>query len=171
MKNSEGSSRYLRPRAGQSLVEFALLVPILLLLIFGLIEFASAIDTVHSMSSLTREGANLAARGTSLDTVAELVLSNGAEIQLQRRGGVVASEVRITDGVPLVTAQAHSTGFVGTSQIGAVGDTAGAIASLGLLDDQKHYVVEIFYRAENLTPVHRLLGFGIPEVMYDRAVF
>lgn len=50
-----------RNRPGQGLVEFALIAPMLLLLFFGLIEFARAWNIRHVLTDAAREGArNLA---------------------------------------------------------------------------------------------------------------
>jgi len=49
----------LRPRRsrGQALVEFALVIPLLLLLIFGLIDLGRAVYVNNSLSEAAREGA------------------------------------------------------------------------------------------------------------------
>ena len=50
-----------RNRAGQSLVEFVLIAPLVLLLLFGMIEFARAWNIRHVVTDAAREGArNLA---------------------------------------------------------------------------------------------------------------
>lgn len=161
----------LQDERGQSLVEFALLTPLLLIILLGVIEFGRAIDAAHSMASLSREGANIAARGTPLDTVVAVVLANGSDLVLALSGGVVASEVRVDTGAASVTAQAHSAGFAGRSRMGRVGDRALALDSLGLIDGQTHYIVEIFHHHTAVTPLQHLLGFGVPDTLYDRAVF
>jgi Flp pilus assembly protein TadG len=54
---SRRSSR--RPR-GQSLVEFALVLPIFLLVMMGIIDFGRAIFSYNSLSNATRDGARVA---------------------------------------------------------------------------------------------------------------
>jgi Flp pilus assembly protein TadG len=57
-----GCGRRVRPgqrRSGQALVEFVLIMPILLLLIFGLMDFARAWQTNHAMADAAREGARM----------------------------------------------------------------------------------------------------------------
>ena len=44
-------------REGQSLVEFVMVAPLLLLLIFGLVEFARAWNIRHVITDAAREGA------------------------------------------------------------------------------------------------------------------
>ncbi len=159
-------------RRGQALVEFALLLPVLLLMVLGVIEFSRSLDAVHSMSTLSREGANLAARGTPLDTVALTVLTNGGEIGLGRAGGVVATEVAIDSaGWPIVRAQAFSPGFSRASGLGTAGDTAFGLHQAGLASGRRHYIVEIYYRFRPITPVGALLGFGVRDTLYERAIF
>jgi hypothetical protein len=46
-------------RSGQALVEFILILPILLLLVFGLIDFARAWSAHHAIADAAREGARM----------------------------------------------------------------------------------------------------------------
>jgi Flp pilus assembly protein TadG len=46
-------------RPGQAIVEFALIAPILLLMIFGLVDFARAWAAHHAISDAAREGARM----------------------------------------------------------------------------------------------------------------
>jgi hypothetical protein len=170
--SASDAKRLRRPGpGGQALVEFVLVLPILLFLALGVIEFARALDVTHSMTSLSREGANLAARGTPLDTVANTVITNGTDIGLPGAGGVIATEVEIQSGWPIVQAQAYSAGFARPSAMGGVGDTAFVLNSLGLLEGRRHYVVEIFYRHRSITPLRGLFGLAVRDTLYDRAVF
>jgi hypothetical protein len=50
----------LRPRPGQALMEFALVLPILLLLVLGVIDFGRAWHTYQVVTDAAREGARLA---------------------------------------------------------------------------------------------------------------
>ena len=50
-----------RRRRGQTLVEFAMVVPILILLTAGLIQFAIIFGATNAVSQVTREGSRLAA--------------------------------------------------------------------------------------------------------------
>lgn len=60
----------MRPRAtggerGASLVEFALVVPLLTLFLFGIVQFGIAYDKQQSINSAAREGARLGALDTT----------------------------------------------------------------------------------------------------------
>jgi Flp pilus assembly protein TadG len=62
--------RSLRAENGQSLVEFALVLPLLALLVFGIIQFGLFFYTYLDLTSATREGARKAAVSrTALDGV------------------------------------------------------------------------------------------------------
>jgi Flp pilus assembly protein TadG len=54
---------------GSVAVEFALLLPVLLLLIFGVIDFGRAINAQITLTQAAREGARLAALGYSTSAV------------------------------------------------------------------------------------------------------
>jgi Flp pilus assembly protein TadG len=62
-------SRQMAPGAGRdrgaAAVEFALLLPVLLLLVFGLIDFGRALNAQITLTQAAREGARLAALGQS----------------------------------------------------------------------------------------------------------
>lgn len=51
---------------GQGLVEFALVLPVFLLLAFGVVELSYAMLDQHVVTKLTREGSNLISRDTTL---------------------------------------------------------------------------------------------------------
>ena len=53
--------RHLRGRRGQSLVEFALVVPLLLLMVVGVIEFGRAWNMSQVVTDAARQGARTAA--------------------------------------------------------------------------------------------------------------
>jgi Flp pilus assembly protein TadG len=55
--------RRLRGKRGQSLVEFALVLPLLMIMIFGIIDFGMGLRSYISLTNATREGARFAAVG------------------------------------------------------------------------------------------------------------
>lgn len=67
MLRSDDIAKRLRLRyaRGVAAVELALVLPILLLLVLGVVDFARAIQFNNILVHLTREGANLAARTTA----------------------------------------------------------------------------------------------------------
>lgn len=55
--------RLRRGGRGQSLVEFSLLLPVMLIIIFGIIDFGMGLRSYISLTNATREGARFAAVG------------------------------------------------------------------------------------------------------------
>ena len=163
--------RLLRNENGQDLVELTMLTPLLLLIVFGIVEFGNILDSQQALSYLTREGANIASRGAGLDEVLATTLTNGAEIQLDTRGGAIVTKIRFEDSVAEVESQITSPGYAMASRIGGPGDQVGSMSDLALGEGSSLYVVEVFYRRPMLTPVMAFFSGTIPEVMYDRAVF
>ena len=54
------ASHNLRSERGQSLVEFALIFPVVMLVLMGIMEFGRAFNIKHGVTDATREGARLA---------------------------------------------------------------------------------------------------------------
>jgi Flp pilus assembly protein TadG len=68
--------RWLRwEERGQSLVEFAMVVPIFLLLVFAIIDFGRLLMNQVTLTNATREGARIAAVGASSGEVTTRVQS------------------------------------------------------------------------------------------------
>jgi Flp pilus assembly protein TadG len=62
-----GARARREPRdSGQSLIEFAMLLPLLVLLALGVVELSYALLDLHVVTSFSREGSNLISRNTSL---------------------------------------------------------------------------------------------------------
>jgi hypothetical protein len=60
-------SKKLLDARGQSIIEFALLSPLILVVALGVIEFGYALLDQHVVTKLTREGSNLISRDTTID--------------------------------------------------------------------------------------------------------
>ncbi|MGI6093514.1 MAG: TadE/TadG family type IV pilus assembly protein [Negativicutes bacterium] len=60
-----GIKKYIRDNRGQAVVEFALIVPVLLLLVLGIMEFSMVIHQYMVVAGASREGARAAALGGS----------------------------------------------------------------------------------------------------------
>jgi Flp pilus assembly protein TadG len=63
------TGRGLAGDRGATAVEFALLLPIVLMMVFGLIDFGRALNAQISLTQAAREGARLAALGGSTSAV------------------------------------------------------------------------------------------------------
>lgn len=68
-----------RPDEGASLVEFALVVPLLSLFLFGIVQFGIAYDKKQSINSAAREGARTAAIPVNTVNDIETAVENSFE--------------------------------------------------------------------------------------------
>ena len=79
---------------GQSIVEFALTLPLLLLLMLGILDLARIYTTMLSVESAAREAADFGAFGSQKWNVAVYnALPDGTEAKMQRRACVAASDL------------------------------------------------------------------------------
>ncbi len=149
-----------------------LVAPLLLIVVFAVLELGHAFDVAHTLAGLAREGANIASRGTALDTVLDVTIQNGSDVDLADVGGAVVSKLTIDqNGVPRIVQQVASTGYSGSSRLGTTGNPAAALSGLGLVNGTTVYAVEVFYAYRPLTPLGNLVTGIIPGTVYDRAVF
>ncbi len=68
---------------GQSLVEFALILPIMLLILFGIIQFGFIFNGQITVTSAAREGARLGAVGGDNEAIREQVRSAAVALLLE----------------------------------------------------------------------------------------
>jgi Flp pilus assembly protein TadG len=158
-------------RRGQAAVELALVAPILLMLFVGIIEFGRAFETVQALSGLSREGANLAGRGTELDDAVAVTMANGQDISLATRGGVIASRVARQANGMIVEDQIASSGYGGRSRYGAKGGVATGLVATNFTTGQTIHIVEVFYRFSTVTPFTAVTRAVLPQELYERTVF
>src|SRR6266850_2002535 len=94
--------RRVRGRRGQALVEFALVLPILLLIIFGIIDAGRLIFTMNTVGNAARTGARVAivnqsTSGTSTcDTTSPTAYAVGCAIASGINVSVVPADVVVT---------------------------------------------------------------------------
>lgn len=156
---------------GQELVEMVIVLPLLLLTVLGIAEIGHVFTINHGMAALSRESANLAARGTSLAQAAQIAVTTGDDILLSTNGGAIATRLRVQGGTPVVIAQA-AFGSVGASKMGTIGDSAAPLTGVAFADGRVLYTVEIFYQYQPLTPLLGVAGAAIvPNQLYEAAVF
>jgi Flp pilus assembly protein TadG len=85
--------RRSRGERGASLVEFALVLPVLIILIFGIIDFGFAFNSYIELRSGSREGARLAAVNNGCNTAASGCATGGPA---QKDALVTATRARTT---------------------------------------------------------------------------
>jgi Flp pilus assembly protein TadG len=162
----------LRNDSGQGLVEFSLALPIILIILLGMVEFSNAYDRVHGLAGLSREGANIAARGTALSEVLTTVVADGETLKMSANGGAIVSRLVVQGGEPVVMAQVATDGYDQKTRIIAGDSTAAKwIATAGFAEGSTHYAVEVFLAYDPVTPLGNLFETVTPPVLYERAVF
>lgn len=71
---------YIKNNRGQALVEFALILPVLMLLIIGVMEFGLIINQYMVVTEAAREGARSAALGGSNATITTVVKTAASQM-------------------------------------------------------------------------------------------
>jgi Flp pilus assembly protein TadG len=174
---------FCRGESGQALVEFSLITVALLVLIFGAIDFGRAIYLRQVMINLSRETANLEARGTGSTTQDIMTNALGAAIQ----EGLPTLNLNSVTGMVIVTAvtnfgkgfrisQQYSAGTLATaaSLIGKGSNTTATLPSTAisiLPANRTVYVAEIYYEFFPITPVGNFIKAVLPKKFYDAAYF
>lgn len=104
-------NQYVRSNRGQTVVEFALILPVVLLLLGGMLEFGRVFHDYLVVTAAAREGARTAAVGSDNATVISTVkeaastidrgsLTVGVTPSTRVRGESVT--VKVTNKVPLI---------------------------------------------------------------------
>jgi hypothetical protein len=188
-----------RDTSGQSILEGAMVLPVLCLVIFGVVELGVALRDQHSISRMAREGSNLISRDVPLEDAAEALteMSSGpidfdADSKLIfsviKRGGTVGTANYDT----LVLYQRYEFGSYNASSrmhtrgSGTFDDTPEHIAEDSDTDTDLQltnspaglvgviggltYVTEIITSHPLFTPLVRL-GVQVPQELYSIAYF
>jgi Flp pilus assembly protein TadG len=88
-------SKARRCRSGQAVVEFALILPVFMLMLFGAIEFGRAYYTLHLLTNAAREGARTGSLPDKLESNVSAAV-NGF-LQDAGLGGTWSTSVVVTD--------------------------------------------------------------------------
>jgi Flp pilus assembly protein TadG len=78
---------------GAAVVEFAVLVPVLLLIVFGVVDFGLAMNTVNNETQLANEGARWAVvdKNPGAGTLQDYIKSRGSTSQIREDAAVCIS--------------------------------------------------------------------------------
>lgn len=186
---------------GQSLIEFALLLPFLLLIAFGVAEMGYLLLDQHVVTKLTREGSNLISRNTTLEDGVNAISSMSARpVNFSTRSKVIFSVLKkgATTGTgnydKIFLYQRHEYGAIGgASKLTTVGggsfggapdyaavnsDNATGLqvtnVPANLIEPKGGmvYVTEVYTAHDTLTPLaHMGLSVAIPTTLYSIAYF
>ena len=193
-------NRLFRASNGQGLVEFAVALPLLLLVALGVVEAGYALLDQHVVTKLAREGSNLISRDTSLQDAATAMknlssrpvnLDNGSRLifSVIKKGATTGSanfdkeilyqryEYGTLAGVASAIRTKGNGSFRGAPDYEAVNSDSDANlqiaqmpATLNLVIGGMIYVTEIYTRHPLITPVDRF-GLTLPQTLYSIAYF
>jgi Flp pilus assembly protein TadG len=162
-------------------MEFGMIVVILAVMVMGLIDYGRIFVVRQTMSNASREGANLAVRGTTLsNAVAAMVATAPAMLFTNGYGRIIASTVtRSSSGVATVTGQVKYGATNYASRIGNLNASGSGVTLPSTLlpqTNQTLYVTEVFYPFAPATPVGNLMRFlstnsVMPSRVFDVSYF
>jgi len=173
--------KIIQSKKGQSLIELTLMFPLMLLMVYGVVEVGQIISTYLTLTHTTREGANLASRGTPPNTALDaIILAADPTIRNDNlsQWRIIYSEIIQKEGIPgppytyEISAQIPRGNFAHSSKIGALGaevttDNLPGIGSVG--PGQTFMVIEVFY--DYGPNVITFIGNNIDKTFYDRTIF
>lgn len=181
-------ARQLRDERGAVLVELALCMTILLVMVFGVIDFSLIIFDRQVMSGISRQGSDLASRGgepdpaSGIDPLQQIVsalVTQGQSLNIGTNGKIFVTAVANVDYPkgykPQIIDQAVSPGGISVSS--AIGSGVGSPASMPadattlLNDGQTLYVTEVFYSFKPVTPIGTFLKLSLASNLYETAYF
>jgi hypothetical protein len=175
-------NKILLSNKGQSLIELTLMTPLMLLLIFGVVEIGSVISTYLRLSQMTREGANLTSRGETptnaldaIQTAAAPTMSNNNLTQWKIIYSKIIQDPLIPCNPPqpctyIVTAPQLIRGNLGqSSKIGGVNSVVTLPGVQNVEPNQKFHAIEVFY--DYGPSIITYVGRMINQLFYERTIF
>ncbi len=98
--------RHSRFQKGAAAVEMALILPLLLVVVFGLFEFSRGILANNTITSMSREGANLYSRtGTPPGDIMSALSGTASQVNMVDNGIIYMTRIQQTGGKPQVLEQ------------------------------------------------------------------
>lgn len=173
-----------RNNSGQALVELALIMPMLMIFVFGIVDYTRALYDQEVITNLAGEGSSMASRSADLSGTVPAVWSD-ADIDMTDNGCVIMTSVASpTSGSYKVTGQVLSTicNSPAASKIGCYPPPSSCgnavIPSLVQTVIQSStnpnvYITEVFFNFSPVTPVGSFLHASnfLPSQLYAVAYY
>jgi hypothetical protein len=167
---------------GIAAVELALILPLLLIMAFGIIDFGRLIQASLIVTNVSREGGSMASRGfKSGDDLLSLLQSSGTPLDLNGSGRIYVSRIKAgtsrTASNPSIDPQL-SKGNLGISSnilsgLPHLGLSEGLYQHLVFEDSQQAsdiaeiWVVEVYYKYKPITPLPNFITAIFATPGYD----
>lgn len=149
---SPGSARLQRDVAGNVAVEFALVLPVLMLLMLGSAEMARFVILHQKVDRVAVTMSDLVARAetiteSQLDDIFIAADQVAQPFDLANLGIVIVSSITNEDGDGATIAWQRTGGGTAshTSQLGAQGDPANLLADFDVREGETAIIAEVFY--------------------------
>jgi hypothetical protein len=182
---------------GQSLIEFAIVLPMLVLLVLGVVELSYGLLDMHVATSFSREGSNLISRNTSMqDAVTAMRTMTSRPLNLDDGSSkIILSVVRqiniagvANTGQTILYQRTQYGTYPGASHFSGGGGAFGGAPDYQAVDPENDtalrigglpvtlepggtlYITEVFTRHLTLTPLDRF-GVHVPTSLYSVAYF
>ena len=189
----------LRSSRGQSIVEFAICLPLLVLITLGVVETSQALMSQHVITKMAREGSNMISRETELTdagTALQNMSANPAEfnantyvvfsVLMRSASGSNNGQLVLYQRYAIGNSSLGSSHLNGSGTFNAANDytaanpnnntglrVTNAPPNIASVPGGLIYVTEIFTAYDASTPIGNLAEFGIPvpTVLYSVAYF
>lgn len=163
-----------RAQRGTALIEFTLSLPLLLVLVFGVMDFGHLVEQRMILTNVSREGGSLASREDPLDpNLLAVLAASGQPLKLDGADGrIIVTKLKagtsLASPTPTVTTQVTIGSLPMTSSISEKALNAGLTSALyqhlvfnganNTADIAQVTVVEVFYKYHPVTPLSYFLG-------------
>ena len=177
---------------GAALLEMALLLPLLVVLAFGVIDLGRLIHARLVVTNVSREGGSLASRDIRVgNDLISMLQSSATPFNLQTDGRIYVIKIKAGetryDPLPYIDSRASGgTYSVSSSITGNVGDTPGGLSStmmnhltfrtaINTSELSEISIVEVFYHYRPITPLPNIIQNMFPHnggiLIGSRAIF
>jgi Flp pilus assembly protein TadG len=146
--------------SGQACVELAVILPLLVLLLLGVYDFACAIRANNTISNMSREGGNLSSRSSfAMQDIMNSLAVTAQPLDMQNNGMIYVTVVQGAVGQPRIQSQEgwQSSNLkdtissrIGTPTPSDLNPLAQNLGTLTLGPSQTVRIVEVFYNYRSL---------------------
>jgi len=168
-------SRCRDRQRGASLAELAVILPVVLVFLLGIVDMGRMFYARQVLNDLSREAANLVSRGSTVEAAFAAASFDEGPVSVAEHGAMIVSTIRRRsndDATPWIVDQQRR-GAV-TSAASRVGDQ-GQVAKVPNITELEPGVtliaVELMHGFEPLFSIDRLGLDVYPEIVYEAAFF